>query len=93
MNRPYGRKSSLYVAAHANEQPKKKKIDLYAIAELAPFLDEEYLNKLMLDADLNDLDGLDELAPFLSKDSLVKLAKYLLDQQQTESISELKDYL
>lgn len=53
---------------------RKKKIDLYAIAELAPFLDEEYLNNIVLEADLSDLDGLDELAPFLSKETLNTIA-------------------
>lgn len=53
---------------------RKKKIDLYAIADLAPFLDEEYLNKLVLEADLSDLDGLDELASFLSKETLNTIA-------------------
>lgn len=48
----------------------KKKINLSAIAELAPFLDEEYLNSLVENADLSDLDGLDDLAPFLSKETL-----------------------
>lgn len=75
--------------AHANEQPKqkKKKIDLYAIAELAPFLDEEYLNKLVLDADLSDLDGLDELAPFLSKETLFEIVKRV----DISAVDELED--
>lgn len=53
----------------------KKKVDLYALAELAPFLDEEYLNQLVLEADLSDLDGLDELAPFLCKETLRTIAQ------------------
>ncbi len=52
----------------------KKRIDLSAVVELAPFLDEEYLNSLVLEADLSDLDGLDELAPFLSKETLHTIA-------------------
>lgn len=52
----------------------KKRIDLSTVAELAPFLDEEYLNSLVLEADLSDLDGLDELAPFLRKETLHTLA-------------------
>ena len=53
----------------------KKKIDLSAVAELAPFLEEEYLNNLVMNADLDDLDGLDELAPFLSKETLHSIAQ------------------
>ena len=53
----------------------KKKVDLGALAELAPFLDEEYLNQLVQEADLSDLDDLDELAPFLSKETLRMIAQ------------------
>lgn len=52
----------------------KRKIDLSSVVGLAPFLDEEYLNSLVLDADLGDLDGLVELAPFLSKETLNTIA-------------------
>ena len=58
----------------AEKKKRKKKIDLASIAELAPFLDEEYLNNLVLEADLGDLDGLEELAPFLSKETLNTIA-------------------
>lgn len=58
----------------AEKKKHKKKIDLASIAELAPFLDEEYLNSLVLEGDLSDLDGLDELAPFLSKETLHTIA-------------------
>ena len=81
-------------SAHANERPKqKKKIDLYAIAELGPFLDEEYLNKLVLDADLNDLDGLDELAPFLSKETLFEIVKRvdISEVDELESVASFMD--
>lgn len=61
----------------ATEQPpqsKKKKVDLSAIAELAPFLDAEYLDQLIMEAELNDLDGLDEIVPFLSEKTLRHIA-------------------
>lgn len=54
---------------------KKKKLDLSRIADIAPFLDEEYLDELVLEADLEDLDGLDELAPFLSRATLDKIVE------------------
>lgn len=53
---------------------KSKKLDLNRIADMAPFLDEEFLDQLIENADLSDLDGLDELAPFLSRETLEKLA-------------------
>ena len=56
-----------------SKPPKKKKLDLSRIAEMAPFLDEEYLDQLLENADLSDLDGLDELAPFVSEQTLEKL--------------------
>lgn len=58
----------------AEKKKRKKKIDLASVAELAPFLEEEYLNNLVLEADLGDLDGLEELAPFLSKETLNTIA-------------------
>ena len=54
---------------------KKKKLDLSRIADMAPFLDEDYLDQLVLDAELEDLDGLEELAPFLSKATLEKIVE------------------
>ena len=55
------------------KQKKKKKLDLRRIADMAPFLDEGYLDELLENADLSDLDGLDEIAPFLTKETLEEL--------------------
>ena len=63
------------VQSTAEKKKAKKKIDFYSAAELAPFLDEEYLNRLVLEADLSDLDGLDELVPYLSKQTLHSIAQ------------------
>lgn len=52
---------------------KKKKLDLSRIADMAPFLDEEYLDELIEESELDDLDGLEDLAPFLSKATLEKI--------------------
>lgn len=52
---------------------KKKKLDLSRIADMAPFLDEEYLDELIEESELEDLDGLEDLAPFLSKATLEKI--------------------
>ena len=53
---------------------KKKKLKLDKIADMAPFLDQEYLDELVMEAELNDLDGIDELAPFLTKETLDRIA-------------------
>lgn len=64
------------VTVHIREDKKKgKKLDLSRIADMAPYLDEEFLNQLLENADLTDLDGLDEIAPFLSREALEKLVE------------------
>lgn len=65
----------------------KKKLDLSRIAEMAPYLDQEYLDRLVEDADLSDLDGLEELAPFLSKQTLDKI----VDRAQPEDLEEVAE--
>ena len=69
------------------KQKKKKRLDLSRIAEMAPFLDEEYLDELLENADLSDLDGLDEIAPFLSHETMEKL----LDRAGVEDMEILAE--
>ena len=59
------------------EQSRKKsqRLDLNRIADMAPFLDEEFLDELIAHAEICDLDGLDELAPFLSQKTLENLVE------------------
>lgn len=59
------------------EQSRKKGrgLDLNRIADMAPFLDEEFLDELIAHAEICDLDGLDELAPFLSQKTLENLVE------------------
>ena len=54
---------------------KSKKLDLNRIADMAPFLDEDFLNELIEQSEICDLDGLDELAPFLSQKALENLVE------------------
>ena len=56
------------------ESRKRKKLKLSAIAELAPFLGEDYLDELLQDVDPEDLEGLEDVAPFLSQKTLNDLA-------------------
>lgn len=74
------------------KKKRKKKIDLYSITELAPFLDEEYLNNLVLEAELSDLNGLEELAPFLEKETIAKLIKRCLEEDEGDMIEELAPF-
>lgn len=60
---------------HVREEKKRRKLKLSRIAELAPFLDEEYLDRLLEDVDLSDLDELEEIAPFLRKETLERLVE------------------
>ena len=74
------------------EQKKKRKLDLRRIADMAPFLDEEYLDELLENADLSDLDGLDELAPFLSRKSMEKLLERA-NVNDMEILAEIAPFL
>ena len=80
------------VKSTKSKQKKKKKLDLRRIADMAPFLDEEYLDELLESADLSDLDGLDEIAPFLSRETMEKLLERA-DLDDLEIIAEIAPFL
>lgn len=63
------------VKSQVEQERKTKKIDLGAIAAIAPFLDEEYLDKLVQDADLEEQAFLHEIAPYLSQETLAALVE------------------
>lgn len=65
----------------------KKRLDLSRIAEIAPFLDSDYLDKLVREADLGDLEGIEEIAPFLRKATLA----YLAEQIELDDLDEIVD--
>ena len=74
------------------EAKKTKKLDLSRIADMAPFLDQEYLDELVRSADLSDLDGIEEVAPFLKRETL----DYLVEQagmDDLETLSEIAPFL
>ena len=75
-----------------NEKRKGKKLDLSRIADMAPFLDEEYLDQLLENADLSDLDGLEEIAPFLRKETLENLLERA-SVDDLEIIAEIAPFL
>ena len=66
---------------------KEKKLDLSRLAELAPFLDQEYLDQLVRSVDLSDLDGLEEVAPFLGRETL----DYIVEQAEVEDLDVLAE--
>lgn len=69
-----------------NQQPKEK-LNLKAIVELAPYLDDEYLDALVMNADTeSDMSGIIALAPFLSDETLDRLVEKM---QPLGSLSEL----
>lgn len=80
-------------AAQAREEERssngrKKKVDLSALGGLAPFLDAEYLDELVMEAaEEGSLDGIEELAPFLSKKTLEKM----VEQVQAENLSVIAE--
>ena len=80
------------VKSPESKQKKKKKLDLRRIADMAPFLDEGYLDELLENADLSDLDGLDEIAPFLSQETMDKLLERI-SVDDMEMIVEIAPFL
>ena len=74
------------------KQKKRKKLDLRRIADMAPFLDEGYLDELLENADLSDLDGLDEIAPFLSQTTMENLLERACVDDM-EIIAEIAPFL
>ena len=64
-----------------------KRMDLSRIAELAPFLDQGYLDELIRSADLPDLDGIGEIVPFLSRETL----DYIVEQAGVDDLEMLRE--
>ena len=62
-----------------------KPVSIGAIISMAPFLDQEYLDTLVADAQVEDVSQLVCLAPFLSQMSLDRLA----EKAKAEDMSEL----
>ena len=62
------------VQANMENRDKNQKMDLSKIVSLAPFLDQEYLDQLVADAEPEDMDDLAAIAPFLGAETLDKLA-------------------
>lgn len=63
------------------------KLNLSAIADMAPFLGQDYLEELIRDVDVDDIESLGDIAPFLSRETLNRLA----DQVTPENLSVLDD--
>jgi transcriptional regulator with XRE-family HTH domain len=72
--------------------PGDVKYDLRALVELAPYLDDDYLNELIRDAELSDMSGILELAPYLSDEALLDISRRL-DPDRTDDLAELAEYL
>lgn len=75
----------------------RKKIDLSALSDIVPFLDDEFLDELLEGAVLTDLDGLEDIAPFLGEERLAKLIDTLPEDIDfgnfIDSIEELAPFL
>ncbi len=71
--------------------PGNAKYDLSALVELAPYLDDDYLNELIRNADLSDMSGILELAPYLSEEALTFVSRRL-EPDGTDELTELAGY-
>ena len=72
--------------------PGTTKYDLSALVELAPYLDDDYLNELIRNADLSDMSGILELAPYLSDEAWTDVSRRL-EPDRTDDLAELAAYM
>lgn len=70
-----------------------QKMDISAIMDLAPFLDEEYLSDLVEEAEPENLSQLACLAPFLSRNSLRKMVSRCESANDFGTIMSLAPFL
>lgn len=63
-----------------------------AVAEIAPFLDDEFLEKIVESMEVKSLGELKELAPFLSEETLDRLVRKA-PMEDLEGITELLPFL
>ncbi len=75
------------VKEQVNRQKKKQKFDLSRIADLAPFLEDDSLAELVLEAIEESIDGIDEIACYLNKETLEKV----VEKAKTEELEELTE--
>ena len=68
------------------------KYDLSALIELAPYLDDDYLNKLIRNADLSDMSGILELAPYLTDEAFTDISRRI-EPDRINDLAELAEYL
>lgn len=61
--------------AEVKKQAQKQKLNVAALVEIAPYLDEEFLGELLEDAEVESLLELQNLAPYLDGDILDRLVR------------------
>lgn len=67
-------------------------LNIEALLELAPFLDDEYLDGLVLNSEITNIDDIVELAPFISDFALDKLVERA-NPDTLENLIELAPFL
>lgn len=70
-----------------------KKMDLSALSEIAPFLSDEALDRLVRRMPVESLEGIEELAPFLGDDTLTWLVRQGGDKVNEELLVALAPFL
>lgn len=66
--------ASVLPPEQVKEQVKRQRVDLAMLCQVAPFVDEDFLEELTEDVDVDSLLVLSDLAPFLDEDVLGELA-------------------
>ena len=65
------------IKENINNSERDNKLNIKALVELAPYLDEEFLDDLIKEIDVTQIKELVELAPYLSEDALMDIARRL----------------
>ena len=70
-----------------------RKLNLQALIQLAPFLEDEYLEEVVKEVDVNDMDGLSELAAYMSEEALDVLVDKAIKANKVSELTKIAPYL
>ncbi len=80
------------IKENINNSERDNKLNIKALVELAPYLDEEYLDDLVKEIDVTQINELVKLAPYLSEETLDIIADRAIASGQVRSIIKFAPY-
>lgn len=81
------------VEEQTTKKGKRNKLNLSKIIGMAPFLDQEYLDELVCETEVDDLDELAGIAPFLSRETIDKLVSRCTAEGSFSSLAGLARFI